>query len=84
MDLRQAARQELGAAFKKLEPLCSLKHSITRYRITLDVFRVNANRLASKRGKYRWADRAALLRLAFSSAHRKIIGKLTENNGMPA
>jgi A/G-specific adenine glycosylase len=81
INLKRAARQELGAKPGKLVPFCSLKHSITRYRIRLDVFRVNADRLPSKPGKYRWAARSALLRLPFSSAHRKIIGQLTRKEG---
>jgi len=83
-DLRRAARQETGVRPRKVEPLCSVKHSITRYRITLDVFRVHPGRIADKPGNYRWAARATLLRLPFSSAHRKVVGQLTRKDGSGA
>jgi A/G-specific adenine glycosylase len=35
-DLRTAARRVLGFAPRELTPLCTIKHSITRYRITLE------------------------------------------------
>jgi A/G-specific adenine glycosylase len=76
MDVKGAARQELGTRPRKLEPLCSLRHSITRYRITIDVFRVDSERIKPKIAKSRWADRSGLLRLPFSSAHRKIAARV--------
>jgi A/G-specific adenine glycosylase len=43
-DVRNAARRALGVVPKSIEPLCRIKHSITRYRITLEVFRVGLGR----------------------------------------
>lgn len=77
LDAPQAAREQLGLSPRKLERFCSVKHSITRYRITLEVFRVTADRGVDKTRGYLWADRAALDRLPFTSAHRKIIEQLT-------
>jgi hypothetical protein len=59
---------------KVLWPLCTIKHSITRYRITLEAFRVAgqfANQGASAKGK--WFTRRELSRLTFSSAHKQIL-----------
>lgn len=59
-------------------PFCTITHSITRYRITLDVF--IAERSASGQmpvGK--WLRLADLRKLAFSSAHRKILDALEKS-----
>jgi A/G-specific adenine glycosylase len=75
--LRRAARSALGLTPKGLQPLCAVKHSITRYRITLDVFRVAgqfAGQSASAKGK--WLTRRELHRLTFCSAHKRILGRL--------
>jgi A/G-specific adenine glycosylase len=85
------------------KPLCTVKHSITRYRITLEAYRaeIAAGRLAddggkgvtsveSRRGAAKrkllrvtdprsggvWLALAQLDRLAFTSAHRKILERL--------
>jgi A/G-specific adenine glycosylase len=73
-DAAQAARVLLGVAPEKLEPLGTIKHSITRYRITLEAFR--ATGVAARVGgatKGRWLNPARIQRLAFSSAHRRIL-----------
>ena len=55
----------------KLEPLCTVKHSITRYRITLEAFKVSLKQSpANKDGV--WKTPAQLSALAFSSAHKKL------------
>ena len=45
-DLESLAVRELGLKITALEKLCALKHSITRYRITLEVFRVRCPRFS--------------------------------------
>ena len=57
---------------------CSIKHSITRFRITLDVFRA-----ALRNGtppppfeRTRWLTRAELEQLPFTGAHKRILLKL--------
>jgi A/G-specific adenine glycosylase len=78
-DVVEAALNELAIPAVKLIPLGSLKHSITRHRITLDAFRVSLppqRRLAAKLG--RWVSRLQLERLPFTSAHRKLVGRLEE------
>jgi A/G-specific adenine glycosylase len=72
--LRRAARRALGLTPKVLRPLCTIKHSITRYRITLEAFRVAgqfAVQRASAKGK--WLTRRELQHLTFSSAHKRIL-----------
>lgn len=55
----------------KLKPLITVKHSITRYRITLEAFSVSlAKRPAKTNG--RWLAPEEFDSLAFSSAHKKL------------
>jgi len=66
-----------GWSGQKVEELLSVKHSITRYRITLDVYRLIVGqhpiRLAARA---RWCSQRQLVRLAFPSAHRRIVDYL--------
>jgi A/G-specific adenine glycosylase len=55
-------------------PLCTIKHSITRYRITLEVFRAGLRSREIPEGK--WLRVPELRKLAFTSAHRKILDRL--------
>ena len=76
-DLKQAAHRALGALPKELEPLGIVKHSITRYRITLEVYQIvgdHADPVGAGHG--RWLDRRRLSQLAFTSAHRQILRRL--------
>ena len=76
-ELGRAARSTLGLAPKTLQPLCTIKHSITRYRITLGVFRLAgplARATAVAKGK--WLTRKELSRLTFASAHKRILRHL--------
>jgi A/G-specific adenine glycosylase len=76
-DLKQAARRALGVRPKKLELLGTVKHSITRYRITLEAYRVVGYHAPPIRaGAGRWLDRTRLSQLAFTSAHRQILRRL--------
>jgi A/G-specific adenine glycosylase len=60
-----------GMKPKVIQPLRTVKHSITRYRITLEAFSVSlAKRPASAKG--RWLAPAEFDSLAFSSAHKKL------------
>jgi len=86
----KAATQALGFTPKELTPLCTVKHSITRYRITLEAFRVLFGGSASaKPGNFKlgrrgtppsklgiWLTASRLQQLAFSSAHKRILMKL--------
>ncbi|HEU6448749.1 MAG TPA: A/G-specific adenine glycosylase [Verrucomicrobiae bacterium] len=68
----EAAAKEFGFEFQNAKPLRTVKHSITRYRITLEAFHVelNGNR---KTVEGIWRTKPELQQLAFSSAHKKIL-----------
>jgi A/G-specific adenine glycosylase len=64
-------RQVFPVEPKTLVPLCVVKHSITRYRITLTALRATvARRHPKMRGK--WVKLNRLSRLAFTAAHKKV------------
>lgn len=76
-DVKRAAREELGVRLKAIEPLCVVKHSITRYRITLEAFRVigaRPDRPEPAGGV--WFEAKELSGLAFTSAHKRILRRL--------
>ena len=61
----------LGVKPKTVHPLRTVKHSITRYRITLEAFSISlAKRPAKTTG--RWLAPEEFDSLAFSSAHKKL------------
>ena len=75
--LRKAARRLLGIQAGSLDPFCTIKHSITRYRITLDAFRVAGTQISRIRpGVGQWVAQGRLRQLAFASAHKKILQRL--------
>ena len=85
--------KRLGLETCEAAPFCTVKHSITRYRITLEAFRANLDgtscasprpqhlnsrtRIIRPSGMGIWKTRAQLDQLAFSSAHKKILEQLT-------
>jgi A/G-specific adenine glycosylase len=71
----QLARKALGRAPTKLEPLMTIRHSITRYRITLAVCRAELSNVYPRHDAY-WLTRAQLQKLAFTGAHKKILARL--------
>ena len=76
-DLRKAARQSLGTSLASFDPLCTIRHSITHYRITLEVFRLIGRDAAKcSRSQGIWLNRRQLLALPFASAHRQILNHL--------
>jgi A/G-specific adenine glycosylase len=72
---RAVFESQFGFVPRELEPLPSVKHSITRYRITLEAFRVPLN-AALKKQEGVWLAAAEFDSLAFTSAHRKIWTRL--------
>ncbi len=73
-----AALQQLLQFTARCEPLCEIKHSITRYRITQRVFRVQvAKRVVTGLEVARWLAPAMLHALPFTSAHKRILGRVT-------
>jgi A/G-specific adenine glycosylase len=73
-DERQLAESLLGSRPVAIRPLHRVRHTITRYRITLDVFRAEfADGLPGAIPQGRWCLPAELDKLPFPSAHRKIV-----------
>jgi A/G-specific adenine glycosylase len=83
------AAKSLGIEPPTLQPLCTVKHSITRYRITLEAFRVQLGGRSSTTPKILgtrgsrpsenngvWLPPAQLRKLAFTAAHKKILTHL--------
>ena len=71
-NFRRAARNELGVNLKTLEPVSVIKHTITRYRITVEVFRITPVKGDRINGG-QWLAPLELLKLSFSSAHKQIL-----------
>jgi len=69
---KAAAAQVFGFAPAGLTPLCTVKHAITRYRITLEAYLATLDELPARPGGH-WQTPAQLQALAFTSAHRKIV-----------
>jgi len=64
-----------GKAPSELQPLCTVKHSITRYRITLEAHRTSLKQKPAKQSGH-WLKPDQLHALAFTSAHKKLLSKL--------
>jgi A/G-specific adenine glycosylase len=75
-------QSEFRFAAPNFTPLATVKHSITRYRITLEAFVVRPERIPAEIGG-RWATTAQMQRLPFTSAHRKILRALIASNVHP-
>jgi len=85
------AAKKLGFKIRDGKPFCTVKHSITRYRITLEVWRASfkgtrfANTPKDGMGRHGtppseirgvWRSQAQMNRLAFAGAHRKLLHTL--------
>jgi A/G-specific adenine glycosylase len=76
--LKVIAQNELGLALTSVEKLCVIKHTITRYRITLETWRANLKHSPRKSAPdVSWLTPAELSALAFTSAHRKVLGEIS-------
>ena len=76
----RSASKLLGKKILSIKPLGVIRHSITRYRITLEIFWA---KLPSQRvtpgPRHRWCTRSDLQQLAFSRAHRRIIDRFASD-----
>ena len=68
-------KSEFRFAAPEISPLVTVKHSITRYRITLEAFAVRLNQSPAKAAGI-WKTPAQMRALAFASAHRKILNRI--------
>ena len=71
--LAEAAFQLLGRKPRKLAPLVVVKHSITRYRISLEACLATTLGNVSAHEHARWLPLPELEHLSFTSAHRKVL-----------
>jgi A/G-specific adenine glycosylase len=73
------SRTATRLSLQSFQPWFSFQHSITRYRITLEVV---AARLVARRNRVRaaerWLDLPELRHLAFTGAHKRILDRLPE------
>ena len=77
-DLIPDAAKLFGGKPTHLEPLVTIKHSITRYRISLQACLVTVTKSARVTAPSRWLTIEELDALAFTSAHRKILQALRQ------
>jgi A/G-specific adenine glycosylase len=72
---KKGARKIFRSAFnfkpEEFNPLCTVKHSITRYRIMLEAFRVQLKRIP-KTSYGTWLPCSQFDSLAFTAAHKKL------------
>lgn len=73
---RQAIEAELRQPLASWTSFTTVKHTITRYRITLEVFSGTEHEHSPLPGGGEWLNAAKLRQLPFTSAHRKVLEKL--------
>lgn len=80
-EVRAALEQHLGVKIESMSRLVTVKHSITRYRITLEAYRIEVNGARPKAGAGQWVTKAAVDSLPFTSAHRRVLMSLLRQTG---
>jgi A/G-specific adenine glycosylase len=80
---RSGSTHDFGFKLNSIKPLCTIKHSITRYRITLKAYRAG---LATPRSapNGHWLTLQRLYNLAFTSAHKKILARIGASSAASA
>jgi A/G-specific adenine glycosylase len=71
-DRRKLFKNIFGIAAPEIQPLCMVKHSITRYHITLEAFAVPLKKHFVAQTDAVWKTPAQLQQLAFTAAHKKL------------
>jgi A/G-specific adenine glycosylase len=75
--LRRAVREAAGIEIDVREKATVVRHSVTRYRITLDAYRCRAARGRTRAGGLvRWIEPREISALALPSAHRALAERL--------
>lgn len=83
-DARNAIAQWLSLPADCLEPLGTVRHAITRYRIQLTIFRARVPRKDSPaQASLRWVSEAELQSVPLTSAHRRIARQLLGMTATP-
>jgi A/G-specific adenine glycosylase len=72
------AKEHLEMRLKGVQEFCAIRHTITRYRITLRAFHavLSQSTLRTPHSALDWLSLAKLDALPFTSAHRKILNRL--------
>ena len=70
-DRRKLFKNIFDIAPPEIQRLCTVKHSITRYRITLEAFAVRVKNVSARTDAV-WKTPAQLQQLAFTAAHKKL------------
>ena len=74
--------QQFNITPRRWTPLGVIKHAITRYRMSVEAFHAALPRRPAAPAGH-WRTRGELDALAFTSAHRKILGKLPPPRTLP-
>ena len=82
--LADAAAQLFGPRIRKLAPLTTIRHTITRYRISVEASLATLPDRGPSRERANWLSLAELDRLPFTSAHRKLLDTLRRHQGVAA
>jgi len=70
-DTKAVFKNVFGTIPPTVQPLCTVKHSITRYRITLEAFKVSLNKSPLTINGV-WKTPAQMQQIAFTAAHKKL------------
>ena len=76
---RQLLEMELGSPLASVIPFATLKHTITRYRITLEAVCGELNGEQPRATAGQWIAKSQLEKLPFASAHRRVLEMLLNN-----
>ena len=86
---KDAAHEVLGFTPNNMKSLCTIKHTITRYRITVEAFSValpvgqSCRSASTSHAQNRWLPLAELHKLSFPSAHKRILQSLQATTAPP-
>jgi A/G-specific adenine glycosylase len=80
---KSAAKDIFGTAPVRIEPLSTVKHSITRYRITLEACHVQLRKRPRPQDGA-WKSPAQMRLLAFTAAHKKLVSFAVNHAISPA
>ncbi|HVU08474.1 MAG TPA: A/G-specific adenine glycosylase [Verrucomicrobiae bacterium] len=73
VNAKEIFKSQFGFLPAEIQPLCVIKHSITRYRITVEAFRVQLKGSPAKATGV-WLSWGKFNSLAFTAAHKKLAG----------
>jgi A/G-specific adenine glycosylase len=73
-ELSRKVRQQSGLSIREPEKIATLKHGVTRFRITLDCYRAvcRGTNITLPPGEWRWSEPDALEELPLSVTGRKL------------